>query len=360
MQILPIPKVDQPKGDQDYCPISILPALSKIFERLVLQQVNLFICDQALFIDTMPGFRKGHSTVTTLLGIMDDIIRAMRRGEVTLMVLADYSKAFDTVNFKSVVLKMHSMGFSKKFLHCTLNYLMEHQQFVKIDDKSSNILVSKFGIPQGSILGPLFFNIYVGDLQSSIQCPSYLYADDTTLISHSKPQELNDSVSKMNCIVAHLSSYSAYSHLALNSSKTKWMLLSTQQMSQVHSLQDYATDIRCNGVSLERVTKYKLLRVTFDQHMTWNEHITQLISSCHSALSIIRKLQNIAPYHTRKQLAETLILSKIDYCNSLYSTIPEYQMKCFQRVQNCCASFVLKWFAKIDDGKELGWLPIGK
>ena len=124
-RISPIPKADQPKSDQDYRPISILPALSKIFERLVLQQVNSFICDQALFIDTMSGFRKGHSTVTTLLGIRDDIIRAIRRGEVTLTVLADYSKAFDTVIFKSVILKMHSMGFSKKFLYWTLIYLTE-------------------------------------------------------------------------------------------------------------------------------------------------------------------------------------------------------------------------------------------
>ena len=94
--------------------------------------------------------------------------------------------------------------------------------------------------------------------------------------------------------------------------------------------------------------------------MTWNEHITQLISSCYSALSVIRKLKNIAPYHTRKQLAETLILSKIDYCDSVDSVIPEYQMKRLQQIQNYFASFVLKRYAKIDDVKELGWLPIGK
>ena len=85
-----------------------------------------------------------------------------------------------------------------------------------------------------------------------------------------------------------------------------------------------------------------------------------LISSCYSALCVIRKLQNISPYHTLKQLAETLILSKIDYCNSVFGTIPEYQLKRLQRIQNCCASFVLKRYAKIDDVKELGWLSIGK
>ena len=111
-RISPIPKVNQPKTEHDYRPISILPALSKVFERLVSHQVNAYIKDLALFNDSITGFRKGHSTTTTLLGIRDDIMRAMRRGEVTLMVLADYSKAFDTINFKSVIHKMHSMGFS--------------------------------------------------------------------------------------------------------------------------------------------------------------------------------------------------------------------------------------------------------
>ncbi len=151
-RISTIPKVNQPKIEQDYRPISILPALSKVFERLVSHQVNAYIKDLALFNDSITGFRKGHSTVTTLLGIRDDIVRAMRRGEVTLMVLADYSKAFDTINFKSVVHKMHSMGFSQNFLRWTLSYLMGRRQFVQINDTSSSQLEIKFGVPQGSIL----------------------------------------------------------------------------------------------------------------------------------------------------------------------------------------------------------------
>ena len=143
VRLAPIPKVNQPKTEQNYRPISILPALSKVFERLVSHQVNAYIKDLALFNDSITGFRKGHSTATTLLGIRDDIMRAMRRGEVTLMVLADYSKAFDTINFKSVIHKMHSMGFSQNFLRWILSYLMGRRQFVQINDTSSSQLEIK-------------------------------------------------------------------------------------------------------------------------------------------------------------------------------------------------------------------------
>ena len=124
-----IPKVNQPRTKQDYRPIP--------------PSFNAYIKDLALFNDSI----KGYSTAMTLLGIRDDIMRAMRRGEVTLMVLTDYSKAFDTVNFKSVIYKMYSMGFSQNFLRWILSYLMGLRQFVQIDRMVSGQLETKFGIP---------------------------------------------------------------------------------------------------------------------------------------------------------------------------------------------------------------------
>ena len=121
---------------KDYHPISIL-ALSKMFERLVSHQLNAYTKDLAWFNDSIMGFRKGYSTAMTLLGIRDDIMPAMRCGEVILMVLTDYSKAFDTVHFKYIIYKMYSMGFFQNFLHWILCYLMGHQQFVQIDDMHS-------------------------------------------------------------------------------------------------------------------------------------------------------------------------------------------------------------------------------
>ena len=120
------------------------------------------------------------------MGIRDDIIRAMKKGEVTLMVCADYSKAFDTVQFKAVLAKLHEMGFSKSFLLWVLSYLSERRQLVQIDDNLSEPAYVEFGVPQGSILGPVLFNLYVGDLQKKLDCPCYQHADDTTFFSTHK------------------------------------------------------------------------------------------------------------------------------------------------------------------------------
>ena len=146
-------------SEKDYHQISILPVLSKMFERLVLKQFTSYIDQQTLLASSISGFHKCHSTTTVLPRIRDDILHSMKRGEVTLMVLADYLKAFDTVKFKTILMKMHEMGFSKKCLYWVFDYLCNRRQFVQIDDKSSEMGKVEFGVPQGSILGLIFFNL---------------------------------------------------------------------------------------------------------------------------------------------------------------------------------------------------------
>ena len=127
----PIPKVDNPTTNEELRPISILPVLSKLFERLVGWQMSEFANSDSLLHDNISSFREGHSTTTALLGIRDDIKRAMKRKEVTLMVLADFSKAFDTVCFKTTLKKFYKVGFSKNYLKWLLSYiyLVEHNSF---------------------------------------------------------------------------------------------------------------------------------------------------------------------------------------------------------------------------------------
>lgn len=111
-RVSPIPKIDQPIVKSDFGPVSILPALLKIYERLVLSQLASHIDEKSLLGVRISGYRQGHSACTVLIGIRDDLIRAMKRGEVTMMVCVDYSKAFDTVQSKALLRKMHCMGFS--------------------------------------------------------------------------------------------------------------------------------------------------------------------------------------------------------------------------------------------------------
>ena len=165
---------------------------------------------------------------------------------------------------------------------------------------------------------------------------------------------------KVNMDMDNLFHYSQESNLALNSTKTKWMLLSTKQMSSKQDLESISLNIKCSGKSIQRVSSTKLLGVHINQHLTWEDHITNTLSSCYGTLSVLRKIKNFAPLLIRKHIVESLVLSKLDYCNAVYGNIPDYQLKRLQRLQNSCAGYVLAKFAKTDDLERLGWLSIKK
>ena len=149
-----------PVEKSDFRPIAILPALSTIFERLVCSQVIEFIENTQLYKDTVTGFRKGYSTGSALLKFRDDIRTAMKSGDLSIIVLIDFSKAFDTISHETLIQTLHKFDFSKDFLLWTLSYLTNRKQFVQIDDKTSKKMTNLFGVPQGSIWDP-YFSIFM-------------------------------------------------------------------------------------------------------------------------------------------------------------------------------------------------------
>ena len=165
-----IPKENNPISGKQLCPISILPVLSKVFEKLVAAQMSEFTDEVSLLHDHMSSYCKGHSTTTALIGIRDDILRAMKKGEVTLMVLADFSKAFDTLCFHTTIHKLSKLSFSKPFLRWLVSYLSDRSQFVH-------------PVWNTRILRPLAFNLYVVDLRYTVPLSTKCiqYADDTIL-----------------------------------------------------------------------------------------------------------------------------------------------------------------------------------
>ena len=158
-RVSPVPNTDNPVSKDQLQPISVLPVLSKVFEKLVAIQMTNYADHAHLLHDCISAFRKGHSTTTALMRVRDDIRYAMKRKEVTLMVLADFLKAFDTISFSTTIVKFYKLGFSKPFLKWLLSYLSGRSQFVQIDNRKSWYQLSQYGIPQGSILGPMIFNL---------------------------------------------------------------------------------------------------------------------------------------------------------------------------------------------------------
>ena len=152
---------------------------------------------------------------------------------------------------------MHKVGFSKSYLRWVTSYLTERKQFVQIDDKLSSTIEAFFGVPQGSILGPVIFNLYVNDLSA------HQYADDTTIYAHNKPANIKQWEDQLQHALDQLSTWSSGCNLCLNPDKTKVMLFSTQQLARVHKLDEYPINLHTNGAKLERIKATRLL------HRNW-------------------------------------------------------------------------------------------
>ena len=189
----------------------------------------------------------------------------------------------------------------------------------------------------------------MADLQKHVQCLCFQYADDTTLYLHAKASKLDDCTTGLSDAIARLVNYSTDSNLAVNAKKTKWMLLSTTQMSRVHSLDSCTLNVNCKGDPLERIQSTKLLGLHLDQHLIWNERITKTLASCYGTLAVLRKPKHMAPPHVRKQLAQCLVISKLDYAPVVFDPLPAYQLRRLQRVQNACAGFLLRKYANESD-----------
>ena len=213
-----------------------------------------------------------------------------------------------------------------------MSYLTDRTQYVQIDDRSLERLNVSFGVPQGFILRPLLFNLYVNDLTdvlpTKVNC--HQYANDITIYSHCKPFELLRVVWRR----CRLFTWSFLCNMALHPKKTKVMLLSTPQMSQTHGLDGHCIHLCANGKSLKRVLTFRLLGAEVHENVNWKRERNSKISSCYGTLSVLKKLKYLAPYNinVRKHLAECLILSKIDYNDIVSDTIADYLVKRLHRV----------------------------
>ena len=217
-----------------------------------------------------------------------------------------------------------------------------------------------FGVPQGSILGPVLFNLYVAELADRTYSKTIQCTDDTTLYQHCKISTLHECVLAIQKDVEKLLSWWQQNNLIFNCDKLESILFSSSRLSSKHNLEDSSLLIRCSRQSIQQKANVKLLGVIFDQHLTWIDQINNIIRSTHGTLRVLRKFSRFTPMKVRKTLAEALILSKINYCNVVYGQLPKYLINRLQWVQNATVGYVYGRYAKTLDVINLNWLPIEK
>ena len=297
------------KGDalilNNYRPISLLNSFSKILEKLMYTRTITFLMNANILSNFQFGFREKHTTTHAILHLVDKISSALEARMHTVGVFLDYSKAFDTVNHYILIDKLCHYGVRGIALDWFRSYLTNRKQFVSLNGIDSDMRDVTCGVPQGSLLGPLLFIVYINDFQLSAKMLSFiLFADDSSVFfSHRNPQTLLQTV---NSELTNATLWIQANKLSLNLKKTNYMLFS-------NSLSILPGNVMFNGVEIERVSTFKFLGLHIDEHLNWKYHISKLCKLLSRNTGVIYKLKSVFPLNILHMLYATLILPYLHY-----------------------------------------------
>ena len=300
----------------NYRPISILPIISKIIERILHTQISEYFCNKKLLYSSQYGFRSGHSTELAAAEMVDRIISNFDNRKYYLSVYMDLSKAFDCIDYGILLTKLKHYGFSEHSLKLIENYLSDRYQFVKIRDVESSLLPINIGVPQGSILGPLLFVIYINDIcKSSDLFEAILYADDSTfsivldnLSNNSHENSINsydDKTRSINIELQKIEVWLKSNRLCLNKSKTKYMIF--------HRGNEPKMELSIGDSSLEQVQDFQFLGITLNQRLDWSSHIEITARKVARGIGVLKRVKPYVPFSALKTLYYSLIHCHLQY-----------------------------------------------
>jgi hypothetical protein len=360
------PLLKKPGLDEDspasYRPISNLNTVSKILEKLFssrLKQHVKFSSNTNLF---QSAYRQFHSTETALLKILGDVYTAVDGKKITIMVSLDLSAAFDTLNHSTMLHRLkHTFGISGSALLWISTYLEHRSFYVKVDDASSEVFSSDIGVPQGSVLGPLLFSLYVAPVSNVIESHGisyHQYADDTQLYIGCAFEDITSSLHLINICTAALNTWFLQNGLCLNPGKSEAMFLGTNfQVNKTKSI----SSILIADSSIAISHDIKSLGIVIDEKLSFDTHVDKLCQSAQYHIRALRHIRSSLTSEVAKSVACSIIGSRIDYCNSLLYGVSEKNINKIQMVQNTVAR-VITGHRKFDHItpvlKNLHWLPI--
>lgn len=346
-KVVGLPKVTNPTSPSDIRPISLLPSLSKIFERLIFDQIKMYVDCCYLLSPFQSGFRTGYSTTTVLTHLTDFIRSSLDRGNCVLLTLLDFSKAFNSISFEIMDQKLKNIfKFSEAARSLISSYLCNRLQYVVVDDISSSLLPLSSGVPQGSILGPLIFSLYINDVNNSISnCYYHLYADDLQIFTEVVSNKHTDLISSfksavdlMNNDIESICNWAKTNNLHLNENKTQAILFSkkSHEINNFHNL----PPIIVNFTTVIYQDTVKNLGILLNKHLDWSDQINKTSRTMLFGLRLLWRRVTDTPFKTRLLLVKTLILSHLFYCDVVFGDLNSSLNRTIQRIFNSCIRYV--------------------
>ncbi len=308
-EVVPIHKNKSKEDINNYRPISLLPTVSKILEKLLHKRVYKFLIKNKILYNSQYGFRPNHSTDNAITELITDLTNNFEEKTNSLSIFLDLSKAFDTIDHKILLRKLTSYGIRGTCYKWFESYLTNRTQYVRINKTKSITKDVTCGVPQGSVLGPLLFIIYTNDLPNSLtHTHAILFADDTTI--YTKSNNLKTLFDNVNSDLQNLYDWFNANKLSLNISKTHYMLFTNYDIPDL-TLQNF--EIKIGSQPIERKKHVKFLGVQIDENLNWHEHIINTMNKVAKTSYSIRMVKNILPKQNLKTLYLTLIQPHLNY-----------------------------------------------
>ena len=311
----------------NYRPVSVLPLFSKIFERLMYNRLLAFLNEHKVLYLYQFGFRAFHSPNLALMLLVDKISQALESGEYVLGLFLDFSKAFDTVNHDILFTKLEFYGIRGIPLTWFKHYLHDRKQYVEYNNSQSEMDVIKCGVPQGSILGPLLFLIYINDLACvSEKVFALLFADDSNMfLSGNDPDEL---IRTMNEEMITVVDWLKLNKLSLNLKKTHFILFSRKRKKV-----ELKEELIVNNAIIDRTDKTKFLGVIIDQHLSFLSHISYTKGKIARGIGILKKSRYYFTRDTLKTLYNSLVYPHFTYCIEVWGNVYSTHLDSLYKLQ---------------------------
>lgn len=337
--VKPLPKTKNPSCASDYRPISLLPAFSKVIEKIMAKQMINFLKETNYFDDLQSAYKNSHGTVTALLNVTDDIYECLEDSEIVFLVLLDYSKAFDCANHRLILAKLKAAGFRDDALEWILSYLSGRSQKVITATGHSDWENILNGVPQGSVLGPLLFTVLVSDLGDAIKRGRYhMYADDTQMYYSCKCDDANKTIKYINSDLDRIANFSKKNCLRLNAEKSKYIIIGSRH--NLKRLKSFQLDpIKIGNDTIVREYEAKNLGITFDEELSWIRHTNLLIAKAYGKLKHGYRFKNFLSESAKLNLTEIYILSQFNYGDIILQNLSVQLQNKIQKLQNRCIRF---------------------
>ena len=338
-RVTPIYKVGEKCERSNYRPISVLPVIARLFEKLVFDQLYQYLDENGFLSPDQSGFRALHSTVTSLLKCTDDWYSGLDTGQMTGLIFIDLKKAFDTVDHEILCQKLYLYGVQDRELAWFKSYLSNRKQFARANGADSKIEEIDIGVPQESCLGPLLFLVYINNLSLVIKnSKTSVYADDTSIYCCSKDvPQLNREI---NEDLEQLDEWLMGNKLSLNVAKTHSMLIATQQKHKSLAYSDIRFDPKIREKEIEIRSKAKYLGVQIDDNLNWKEHIRAVSAKVSRAVGFLKYSKQYLPLSAVKTLYTSIVEPHFQYCCSVWGCCNAAEIQLLQKLQNRAARIV--------------------